>query len=147
MSKSLTKLDYLIITNLFLSACSVKQMDPWTRPRMAATLWPKWNWMMEKENLPHPHPTPPLPCEPPRTKEHFCGSQTTYTDTLGPKTHSLTTTTPFFILTDMIRGHRLFGLMLWPFESISSTVTDNTFSGSVRRNTRAFITPIFHCSV
>lgn len=29
----------------------IKQMDSWTRPGVAATLWPKRNWMMETENL------------------------------------------------------------------------------------------------
>lgn len=32
-------------------------MDPWTRPGVAATMWPKWNWMMEKGKSLCTHPS------------------------------------------------------------------------------------------
>lgn len=39
----------------FPSVSSIKQMDPRTRTRVAATLWPNWEWVMGKKNLPPPN--------------------------------------------------------------------------------------------
>lgn len=104
-------------------------MDPWTRPGVAATLWPKWDWMMEKENLfiTSLAFSYPLPCEPPpRTKEHCCRSQMIPTDTWGPNSppsplykHS------FFAVT--LWAQRLFGLTNEPLDSISIAEIDNMF--------------------
>lgn len=40
----------------FASVSSIKQMDPRTRTRVAATLWPNWEWVMGKDPPTPKHP-------------------------------------------------------------------------------------------
>lgn len=105
---------------IFFSVFSVKQMDPWTRPGVAATLWPNWNWWMEKLISSPPCPSLPFLV----TKEHCCRSQMICTDWyMGSKWLAPFLQTVLFFSAVTLWSQRL--LSLWTVLCIS--VTDNTF--------------------